>query len=210
MREPLPLAFQAQMWRASYNDGFSLSQVTVQYRKGEGRGLFQEVTLGFRLLPARGPLGASESFCRIVCGWGTPGKSLWARPGPSPRTGRGHANHREAGTWALALCPGGRSSVCLSCYCSYLVLQQLERQERCGVGRACKGLADDDVNRPSGYSPAGFATPERGCRRELGPPWGPRRLLPGGLCMYPSHLLNPLILLFLGGKALNIPFVCFF
>lgn len=107
----------------------SLSQVTIQYRKGEGRGLFQKVTLGSRLLPARGPLGASESFCRIACRWGTPGKSLWARPGPSPHTGRGHANHREAGTRGLALCPGG-SSVCLSCYCSYLVLQQLERQER--------------------------------------------------------------------------------
>lgn len=26
-----------------------------------------------------------------------------------------------------ALCPGGRSSVCLGCYCSYLLLQQLER-----------------------------------------------------------------------------------
>ena len=104
MREPAPLTFQAQKWRASYNHAFSLPQVTIQSRKGEGRGLFQEVTRGSRFLPACGPLGASESSSRIVCGWGTPGRSLWAGPGPSVPTGRGHANHREAGTSPSSSC----------------------------------------------------------------------------------------------------------
>lgn len=109
----------------------SLSQVTIPRRKGEGRGLSHEGTRGPRLLPACGPLGASESSSRMVCRWGLPG-------GPSgPGLGHLHAQAEARlttgrpgpGDWLCVREDGAQTDgVCLSCYCSYLLLQQLERQ----------------------------------------------------------------------------------
>ena len=65
-----------------------------------------------------------------------------------------------------------------------------------GVGRACKGLADNPVNHPPAPSRPALPAPREAARES----W----------VSVTSHLLNPLILLFLGGKALNIPFVFFF
>lgn len=65
----------------------------------EGRGRWApNPPWGVRLLPARGPLRASESSSRTLCQLGVQGRFQWVGPGPSPPPCRGHTDRREAGT----------------------------------------------------------------------------------------------------------------